>query len=185
MDLKKAEQLVERYYAGETTPEEEIQLKEFFRTSKNIPDHLMPEKELFSMYSEASCQDEQRDDFMKNLEKTIDTQVSKDTGFKKTTLFWISGIALLIGSYFIFIEKPVPADNQIALQDTYKDPRVAYAETQKVLLYISQTMNKGTSKLSNISKITTPVQSLQNLKKLDTGISDLKMLQFLDSNKKN
>ncbi len=189
MDLKTAEQLVKKYFAGETSPEEEFQLKEFFRTSENIPEHLMPEKELFSMYTEASDEELPMDDFMENLEKVIDKQTLKAVNFRGTTFYWIlgiaAGVALLIGSYFLFLEKPRITNNQLALQDTYTNPKLAYEETQKILLYVSQTINKGTAKLSNVSKITGPVQSLQNLKKLDTGINDLKMLQFLDSNKKN
>ncbi|HJX70730.1 MAG TPA: hypothetical protein VJ346_02225 [Bacteroidales bacterium] len=189
MDLKKAEILIEKYYNGETSPEEELQLREFFRTAETIPEHLMPEKELFTLYSEAANEELPATGFMENLEKVIDDQALIRNGVSKSVNYWISGIAagiaLLFVSYLLIVHRPAGAGYGSALQDTYQDPRLAYEETQKVLLYISQTMNKGTAQLTKVSKLNKPVQSLQNLKKLDTGLSKLELLQLLNDSEKN
>ena len=189
MDIKKAEALVEKYYKGETTPEEELQLREFFRTAENIPGHLMPEKEMFSLYSKAAGEKVPLRGFMENLEKVIDEQPSIQIGVRKPVFYWISGlaagVALLLAGYFLIVHKPADVVDNYAVRDTYQDPRLAYEETQKVLLYISQKMNEGTVQLHNVSKIRKPVQSLQNLKKLDAGMSQLHMLQYLNNNENN
>jgi hypothetical protein len=188
MDLKKAEALIEKYYNGETSPEEELQLRKFFSTAEYVPNHLMPEKELFSLYSKAAEEEVPVNGFIENLEKVIDGQALKKIDSGKSIMYWISGIAaglaLLLTSYFLLVHKPVGIDQRQALQDTFKDPQLAYEETQKVLLYVSQTMNKATAPLSNFSKINKPVQRLQNLKKLDSGMSQLQMLQLLNNSDK-
>lgn len=185
MDIKKAETLVEKYYKGETTPEEELQLREFFRTAENIPENLMPEKELFSLYSGAAIEEVPVKGFMENLEKVIDDQSSVKIGLKKSIVYWISGlaagIALLLAGYFLIVHKPADFIDNYAVRDTYQDPQLAYEETQKVLLYISQKMNEGTVQLHNVAKLSKPVQNLQNLKKLDAGMSQLHMLQLLNN----
>lgn len=185
MDLKKAELLIEKYYNGETSPEEEIQLREFFLTAENIPEHLMPEKELFSLYSMAADEEVPVNGFMENLERVIDSQSVTSPGSRKSVMYWISGIAagiaLLLTSYFLLINNPFADDRQQAMKDTYQDPQLAYKETQKVLLYISQTMNKGTARLSNVSKLGKSVQNLQNLEKLETGMNQLQMLNLLNT----
>ena len=188
MDLKKAEVLVEKYYNGETSPEEELQLREFFRTAENVPEHLMPDKELFSLYSKAADEEVPVDGFMKNLERVIDSQSVTSLSARKSVMYWISGIAagiaLLLTSYFLLVNNPFTDDRRQALKDTYENPQLAYEETQKVLLYISQKMNKGTAPLSNVSKLNKPVQSIQNLKKLETGMNQLQMLNLLNNSKK-
>ena len=188
MDLKQAEGLIEKYYNGETSPEEEILLREFFRTAENIPEHLMPEKELFSLYSKAADEEVPVDGFMENLEKAIDSQSEIRIGSRKPVLYWISGIAagvaLLLTSYFLLVNNPFTDDRKQALEETYENPQLAYEETQKVLLYISQEMNKGTARLSNVSKLNKSVQNLQNLKKLEKGMSQLQMLNLLNNSEK-
>ena len=47
MDYKYIEQLLERYWACETSPEEEQILRTFFR-QKEVPAHLLPYKNLFA-----------------------------------------------------------------------------------------------------------------------------------------
>lgn len=188
MDLKKAEVLIEKYYNGETSPEEELQLREFFRTAENIPEHLMPEKELFSLYLKAADEEVPIHGYIKNLERVIDSRSVTSPGTRKSIIYRISGIAagiaLLLTSYFLLVNKPFTDDRRQALKDTYENPQLAYEETQKVLLYISQKMNKGTAPLSNVSKLNKPVQNIQNLKKLKTGMNQLQMLNLLNNSEK-
>lgn len=184
MDLKKAEAIIKKYYDGKTSPEEEKQLREFFLTAENIPEHLMPEKELFSLYSKAGKEEVPVNGFMESLERVIDSQSNIRTGTKRRIIYRISaiaaGLALLIASYFLIVNNPFADEQKYAWKDTYENPQLAYEETQKVLLYISQKMNKGTAPLSNISKLNESVQNLQNLEKLETGLNQLHMLQLIN-----
>jgi hypothetical protein len=64
--------------------------------------------------------------------------------------------------------------------DTYSDPQLAYIETQKALLYISQKMNKGMKPLSNVSKINAGTEPLKNLGKLDESLGMLTLVSFVN-----
>ena len=51
MDHKYIEQLLERYWQGETSLEEEQILRSFF-SQRNLPEHLAPYADLFAFYAE-------------------------------------------------------------------------------------------------------------------------------------
>lgn len=187
MDLRKAEQLVRKYYAGETSAQEEKALREYMETCKDLPEYFAPEKELFTMYSRAADSDIPATGYMENLEKLIEEQGQKRVSISKPVLHWVSGIAaglaILVGSYLMVLNKH--ESRRIALKDTYTDPQQAYEEARKVLLYVSEKMNEGTSPLAGISKMNQSMENLQKLNNLNKGVSSLQMLNLLKNNEKN
>jgi hypothetical protein len=57
-----------------------------------------------------------------------------------------AGLLILTGSYFFFVRRAQP-------QDTYSDPKIAYAETIRILTEVSSRMNRGTEPLKTVGKI--------------------------------
>jgi hypothetical protein len=57
-----------------------------------------------------------------------------------------AGLLLLAGSYFFFVKQPDTAD-------TFTDPKIAYAETMKILRDVSLQLNHGARALEPMSKI--------------------------------
>ena len=55
MELAKIEALLEQYFEGNTTLEQEAQLQEYFTTAK-LPEHLEPYKHLFSGFAHMKMQ---------------------------------------------------------------------------------------------------------------------------------
>lgn len=55
MNIKTIEDILARYYEGETTLAEEKQLKEFF-TGNEVPDHLIPDRQMFIHFAEEASQ---------------------------------------------------------------------------------------------------------------------------------
>lgn len=178
MDIQKVEQLIEKYYKGETSVNEENQLVEYFNTTSDIPEHLLNEKEVFSMYAMAADEEVPIEGFMDNLEKVIDDRVKVRRIGVRNKVYWITSvaasIAILVSSYFMFINTRSSSMYEIT------DPQLAYEETQKALLYVSQKLNKGTAPLSNLTLINKPAESLQNLEKLDEGLDQLQKLELLN-----
>ena len=66
------------------------------------------------------------------------------------------------------------------VKDTFTDPQLAYNETQKTLLYVSQKMNKGIEPLANISKINTGTNKLKTLEKIDQSLGMLNLVSFIN-----
>ena len=146
-DLKR---LIDRYYSGESTEEEEIALRDYFR-KENIPEGYEAEKVIFGFYSESEDIPEPSIGFEARILAGIDAsdRQSASLKLKKYLLPLIStaaGLLLLAGSYFFFVSRAEP-------RDTFKDPAMAYAETLKILREVSLQLNRGAQVLEPIGKM--------------------------------
>lgn len=73
MDYKYINQLLERYWAAETTLEEEKILSAFF-SQKDIPSELKPYQQLFAFAAETKAEDRLGDDFDERMMALVDEQ---------------------------------------------------------------------------------------------------------------
>lgn len=188
MEIKRIEFLLQKFYSGESTIEEEKELKDFF-TANDVPRHLWAEQEMFTYYN-VGGKDEIPDKELEN--KIINTiKVAEQEGAKQFTnrrkiLYMVSSaaavVALLIVAYFAFIF-------DTSMQDTYDNPEIAYMQTKETLLFVSAKLNEGTKDiyaigkfdeatktLSNISKIEYSTKSIYSISLFGTGIRNLENL---------
>jgi hypothetical protein len=163
MKEEELKRLVEKYYNGESTEEEENTLRDFFNTN-NVPEGYEAEKEIFSYFNGPVDIPEPSIDFEARIMAGIDASV-RVTGTQKTRRTIISimstaaGLILLAGSYFLFVKKPETAD-------TFSDPKIAYAETVKILRDVSFQLNHGVRVLEPVSKINkVKVKSFETISK--------------------
>jgi hypothetical protein len=186
MDIKELRKLLQKYYNGETTLKEEDKLKKYFIDNPNINEEFSAEKEQFLMFDRASKQNVPAEDFEKKLEILIDNQKVINPVFKRNKIwFRIAAVAasvlILFGVYNLiryFTEKPV-------FKDTIEDPYIAYEETKKTLLYISEKLNYGTRELGNVAKLNSSVQKLDAVSKLDQGLGKLQLLLKITESENN
>lgn len=149
MNQEEIRQLLDKYYDGQTTGEEEILLKKYF-SQAGIPAELRDEMEIFRYYSQSSLIPEPSADFENKIISAIDSY-DQISGLKRRKIFAVSrgiaaGMLILAGTYFFFIEKSEP-------RDTYSDPEIAYAETMKVLYNVSSRINHGTNALGQLGEL--------------------------------
>lgn len=141
MEFNKIEDILEKYFQGETTIAEENQLKEYF-SSPNVAQHLEQYKPMFGYFSQVKEQ------------KSTQTIPLKT---KKRNVAWLSiaasAVVLLgIGTYFYTSEKnatPVTAQSELG---TYDDPEEALAATQKALALLSNNVNVGIESVQYIKE---------------------------------
>ncbi|MDL2143633.1 hypothetical protein QQY79_13970 [Flavobacterium tructae] len=141
MEFNKIEDILEKYFQGETTIAEENQLKEYF-SSPNVAQHLKQYKPMFGYFSQVKEQ------------KSTQTIPLKT---KKRNVAWLSiaasAVVLLgIGTYFYTSEKnatPVTAQSELG---TYDDPEEALAATQKALALLSNNVNVGIESVQYIKE---------------------------------
>jgi len=144
MELDKIENILEKYFQGETTIAEENQLKEYF-SSPNVAQHLEQYKPMFGYFSQVKEQ--------KSTQK-IPLQT------KKRNVAWLSIAAsvvvlLGIGTYFYVSDRttpPVVAQSELG---TYDDPEEALAATQKALALLSNNVNVGIGSVQYIKEYET------------------------------
>jgi hypothetical protein len=147
MKEEKLKELLERYYNGDTSDEEEFLLRKYFLGNEVFPGYEA-EKEIFSYYSGNEEAYAPSDDLEKRIIKSIDAIEGKHT-FSRKRLILLSvaaSLAILIGSYFFFINRSEP-------EDSFDDPQIAYVEAKRILFDISVRMNRGTMALQNVARI--------------------------------
>jgi len=180
MDTKQIEILLEKYFNGQTTLQEERELGDYFLAGSVDPD-LLPFREQFVLIRALQEQEPPGPDFEDRLAGLIDAQDEKilpgrrfSFGFRWVVAATIA-ILLGVGSY-LALEKQ--SGHQ---RDTYSDTNLAYAEVQKTLRYVSYKMNRGIKPLSTVSKINAGAESLKKLEKLDTGMEMLNMVSIINN----
>lgn len=169
MNPEEIKRLLDKYYDGTSTSEEELLLKKFF-SEENIPQDLSDEKEIFRYYIQAAEIPEPSTDFEERIISAINPEETQSAVLKRRRLFiTLSGIAaamlILAGSYFFFT-------NRSELRDTYSDPEIAYAETMKILYDVSIRLNHGTQALGQIGALQDETQ--KTLKTIDRSTAVMK-----------
>ena len=162
----KIDELLEKYFSGETSLEEENALKHYFSQSET-PEKYEKYKGLFN-FIDAESNEILSEDF----NEVLSEKMTRNKIYKSNLLFKISysiaavaaAIAILIMAYVQYSSLP---DKSLRLDflshDTYKDPNLAYAETKKTLLYVSEEMNKGMDKLEKLSKFHKSINELEKI----------------------
>ena len=146
MDLSRIKLLLERYWDCSTTVEEEEELRKFFN-GNNVPDEFKDSAALFKYYElqRSVTLDEKFD--REIIEKIRDQKVPVTRSLNLDFKNYLRVAAVLAGvvtASFIFRmdfwkgNKP-----QMLVEDTFKTPEEAYAETKKAFLLIAEKMNTG------------------------------------------
>jgi len=139
------EHLIEKFYEGISTPEEERLLSEYFLNKENADERWKDEQQLFRLLHDSQIQVPAG--VSERLDKLIQQQEAqeKSSPRKRTWLYWISSaaaVALLCIGLFFAIRKPSPP----LMADTFKDPKEAALVAQQTLTYMSVQLNKGLDK---------------------------------------
>lgn len=161
--VNEIEKLLARYYDGETDETEEKELKRFF-AEEDVPPHLRAEKEIF-MQLAAHPDPEIPESLERKLSCKIDewdTRERRALKAKKHTrvirLQWIGSIAasliiLLSVGWYLHGNYSVSTP-----QDTCATPEEAYAQAQKALVMLSNSLNKGMEKVEAVQETTEKIQ---------------------------
>jgi hypothetical protein len=146
MDSEQIKILIEKYFEGETSLEEEAQLSTYFNSDR-VGDELKTYQPLFAFFK---------------IEKQIvlpeKVQKAKVVPYDFRKVLKISRIAAMLvlaaGSFWWFNkQKVVKSDTTIAalmdkndLNDTEESPEIAYQKAKAALMLVSSKMKRGTDK---------------------------------------
>ena len=177
MNEEELKRLLEKYYEGISTDEDENALRTFF-SGDMVPEGFETEKQIFGYYIESVDIPEPSPDFESRIIAGVYSSDGKSRfkirKFLVPLLSAAAGLLLLAGSYFFFIRRDIP-------QDTFTDPEIAYAETMKILFDVSSQMNHGARSLHPVSKINeVRVKSFSSMNKSAILVEkNLKSLEYL------
>jgi hypothetical protein len=176
-ELKK---LIEKYYEGTSTDEEEMLLRAYFSGPDNFPGYET-EKEIFGFITGSVQVPEPSAAFDEKIGRAVDN-ASGSSGSARLRQLLVpllsaaAGLIIVIVSYFFLSGKD-------ELKDTYNDPGIAYAETMKVLVEVSSKLNYGKEVLKPVGRMNEmKVKSLESINRSSTIIErNLKTLVYLKS----
>jgi len=170
MEENKLKELLDKYYDGVTSSEEELELKTYFSGNNVLPGYEA-EKEIFSYYSGMEKIIVPFADFEMRIIKSVDDleriKLKNNNRKRNITLFSVAAtILIMIGSWFFFLREREPAD-------TFSDPSLAYAETMKILTNVSVKINRGKEALKPVFNLTgTARQGMRSVDRSLTAFSD-------------
>ena len=176
-DIRNIEILLDKYYNGETSLEEERKLKWYFQTQE-VPERFQSEKKMFSYYNSMK-KEASSPGLNDKLIDLIDRQ-QRFSGRSSRIRFiaWAGSAAaviIILMAVWLTSEKPFSREAYI-FQDTYDNPELAYLEAKKVLYMVSEKMNEGTRSLNNLNKINQGVENLRPVFSFGPGIQHLEKL---------
>lgn len=159
MESGKIEDLVEKYFQGETSIAEENALHAYF-SSSNVSKHLEQYKTIFGYFSLAK-----EDQFKPQI------SLPPNPRDKKSIVAWISIAASIvvllgIGSYAFYTSNVANKSRDLG---TYDDPEEAFRATQKALLLLSGNVNIGIESFQYIKEYQTTKDKIFINPKKQTG----------------
>ena len=147
MKEEKLKELLEKYYNGKSSEEEEAILREYFSGEEILPG-FEADSEIFSYYATGNEIVPPSDDLEARIIRSVDT-LERNQKFRTGRLVILSAAAtllMLIGSYFFLTSGS-------GIEDTYDDPQVAYLEARRILYDVSVRLNKGTQALQTVERM--------------------------------
>lgn len=156
MDLQTINELLEKYWNAETSPEEEEILKKYF-SENEVPEHLRGVAALFRQYhTDRQFQVLDADFETEILEKISRAAIRKRKArFDWQPLLRIAAVLIIFLVTALLLQQhlsPPATDQAVAeiTEDTYEDPQLAYEQTKQALLLVSSLMNEGTQHIEKL-----------------------------------
>jgi len=150
MDSERMDELLNKYWKGETSLEEEEQLKSGFREAP-IPEQYKEAAALFRYFEEQKNKTLTDISFEKDVIKKIQApKKGKIRILVYNTLRIAAGIVVLVLAVWL-VRIEVRKSSPQEMTDTYDDPKVAFEETKKALMMISKSFGTAEEQAKKIN----------------------------------
>lgn len=163
MDSEKCKELLEKYWACETSLEEEEQLREYFRRQE-LPDSVQEAATLFRYFDEQKIRKVEphfEHTVLQRIKKTSQATTGKMRNFFYSTMRMAAGVAVLLAAIY-FVRQEIRRDDTLAVEDTYTDPQQAFEETKKALLMISKGFGNAEQQAKKINAFNEAQEKIQD-----------------------
>ncbi|NOR74313.1 MAG: hypothetical protein GQ525_04055 [Draconibacterium sp.] len=149
MTTKEIKQLLQQYFNGESTLENERRLESYFQ-SGNVAEEVEEYAEFFGGISEltSAVDDSQiEEDVMDFILENEHKEKTKYLGMWKMVTGIAASIIIVLGGFMFYQQQQKPFD------DTFENPEDAYAYAQQTLQFVSSEYSKGLAEFSNFEKL--------------------------------
>ncbi|MEZ4950118.1 MAG: hypothetical protein R2784_12120 [Saprospiraceae bacterium] len=145
MESNKITALLEKYFEGQTSLEEEKQLRDFF-SKENVPENLLPLPRTVQLFFEV----EREASLSKDFDEKILEEIQKsemNLGIRRMNFTWfrLAMLAIAIGGLFLVKNFNTKSQDNTIDWSKYEaqTPEEAYEETIKALALVSKKLNAG------------------------------------------
>lgn len=176
MEQEEIKALLDRFFSGETSEEEEVRVREIL-SDPDLLQHFSAEKEYLSLISQKVP--EPSGHFFANLEALTHAGRKRHhrSAFLRYGLSVAAGAAMLLGSYMIF-DYMRPRE----WSDTYDDPEIAMAEVKSILTMVSGNMRAATEPLNPMRRLSTAPAAIKELGRINDAVgNNLDRLHYLNN----
>ena len=177
--IKQVKVLLEKYYDGLTSLEEEKILRKFFATN-DVPKDLQADKQLFQNAENSLSTSNAAIEY--EMQQAINgfelRKAQKGKAFK-TYSVWVAAasvIVAIVATWFITQQSTV----NVQMVDTYGDPYIAMQETQRVLALVGSKINVVQNGMKPIEKFKMPVELLQPMNELPKNLQHVMDIKLID-----
>ncbi len=162
--MKEIKKILEKYYKGETSLEQENRLKEYFSVS-DIPEELIIHKVQFDFYESEKHIEILSTDFDEKIINRIENQKITKLNFSRKPVWRLvaglaAGLLIIFGSYFLINEQIRDNNNTVELT---VEEQEALDQTVIALTKVSKYINFANEKLQKMSVIN---QSMEKINKI-------------------
>lgn len=167
--------LLDKFYRGETGLSEEQELITFFR-SQDVPEELLPDKQLFVSMQETDESIEVPADLEQRATRELARIQEKSRRIRRINIYSMSGLAagllIILSVYLGFLQ---PSNNSMS-EYAVEDPQQAYEETVKALELVSRKWGEATGELENLNRVNEGFEQVQTIQKVNSGSKQLNLL---------
>jgi hypothetical protein len=171
MNTKEIEALLEKYYSGEASHEEERQLRKFF-LEEIVPPHLSADAELFRSFASARKEELPDPDFEKKFLAAIGEPKVMEMFPRKRRLVYITSLAagiLLLAGILLTLRFEVFKKSSANSMSTEE----AYIRTKQALMMLSQNFNTGLDQAQKFQAFDKGLSQVGALRSFDKGIQQV------------
>ncbi len=176
--MKEIETLLQKYYDGISSPEEELELVRYFEQHETADDWNSAREQLLGISAlqelEIPSPPEMETEILsalKNVQQERKTLSISRRGFF-TAMSAAASIIILV-SALIFLDRQPDLG-------TFSDPEVAYSQTKEAFDLVSKYFGQGTQDLGELNRIETAVKPLESLEKVEQTRENLNKLGKFD-----
>jgi len=149
MELTEIKQLLQAYFNGESTFEEERRLENYFQSGE-VAEEVAEYAEFFGGISELSERIDDsgiEEDVMDYILENEHKEKTKYLGMWKMVTGIAASIIIVLGGFLFYQQKQKP------FNDTFENPEEAYVYAQQTLQFMSGKYNKGFAQFSKFEKL--------------------------------
>jgi len=177
MEPEKINRLLERFYAGETSREEENLLREFF-SQPDVPEALSAEKEHFRLLTQWQSESPLDESFDAQIMERLTASHKSERQF--TGWYALAGVAasILLVLALWFGNRQ---NNKSVLPGTTNNPAMAYVQVRTALQMISGTLNEGIRPAAKAAtEITGAMKKASEIRTLGIAVKPMRKLSEME-----